>query len=380
MRYYSLADELWIQIPFVMKTTMILAVTVMIVLLSIRVYHTPGQQPTVHVHQVAQHSIALYHSENLYIEPPSEKYRYTSLQLYPIFASPFFLTHHKHLGPYRSLQEALDQKKIVITELTGKEDQHTAPSATQEQDRVLDEAEVNRLFVENISSDTIIILGGEVVRGGKQDRMIAQDFIVLPHSGKLDIAVYCVEHGRWTGSEALADANFEIAMDVAPNKVRKAAKAAAPQEKVWEEVADLNKGLDVSAPTEALAFGVADSKMVESIQPYKKQLEKIDWPEGVVGVIAVMGNEIVGLDIFAQHQLFIKYYPSLLSSYCSDAYAIRNSAMMPYAEVQSFLNTLINTEAAFAKGIREHGTQLEHHGYRIHGAVYGDGADKGSDR
>src|SRR3989337_1649937 len=233
----------------VMKTTIILAVAVMIVLLCMRVYHTPGQQPTVHVHQVAQHSNAIYHSENLYTEPPSEKYRYASLQLYPIFASSFFLTHHQHLGPYLSLEEALDKKKIIITELTGKEDQHTAPSATQEHDSELDEAEVNRLFVENISSDTIIILGGEVVRGGKQDRMIAQDFMVLPHSGKLDIAVYCVEHGLWAGAEETAI--FQIAMDVAPNKVRRAAKAAAPQEKVWEEVADLNTDLEVNAPTDA---------------------------------------------------------------------------------------------------------------------------------
>src|SRR5688572_7244380 len=90
VRYYSLAEELWRQIPLVMKTTIILAVAVMIVLLCIRVYQTPGQQPTVHVHQVAQHSIAIYHSENLYTEPPSEKYRYSSLQLYPIFASSFF--------------------------------------------------------------------------------------------------------------------------------------------------------------------------------------------------------------------------------------------------------------------------------------------------
>ena len=359
-----------------MKTTIILAVAVMIVLLCIRVYQTPGKQPTMHVHQVAQHSIGIYHSENLSIEQPSEKYRYGSLQLYPIFASSFFLTYHEQLGPYLSLQEALDQKKIVITELTAKEDQQTAPSAAQG-DRSLDEADVNKLFVENISSDTIIILGGEVVRGGKQDRMIAQDFMVLPHSGKLDIAVYCVEHGRWTGSEV---GDFEIAMDVAPNKVRKAAKADAAQEKVWDEVAHLNRSLDASAPTEALASALADGEMKESIQPYKKQLEKIDWPESVVGVIAVMGNEIVGLDIFAQHLIFSKYYPSLLSSYCSDAYALRDDAMMPYVEVQSFLNTLISDDAKFSKRIHEHGTQLEHHGYRIHGAVYGDDAEKGSDR
>jgi hypothetical protein len=54
--------------------------------------------------------------------------------------------------------------------------------------------------------------------------------------------------------------------------------------------------------------------------------------------------------------------------------------MMPYVEVQSFLNTLISNEAAFDKRILEHGAQLQHHVYRIHGAVYGDGADKGRHR
>src|SRR5688500_898469 len=281
-----------IQIPFIMKTTIIL-VAVVIVLLCIGVYHTPGQQSTAHIHQIAQYSDAIYHSKNLHTEPPSEKYRYNNLQLYPIFASSFFLTHHQHLGPYLSLGEALDQKKIVITELTSKEDQHAASSAIQEQDGERDEAEVNRLFVENISSDTIIILGGEVVRGGKQDRMIAQDFMILPHSGKLDIAVFCVEHGRWSASEETA--NFEIAMDVAPNKIRKAVKDQAPQEKVWAEVADMSADLEIHAPTEALAAAVADGKMDEAIQPYKEHLNKIDWPEGVVAVIATMGDEIVGL-------------------------------------------------------------------------------------
>jgi hypothetical protein len=297
------------------------------------------------------------------------------LQLYPIFASSFFLSHHQHLGPYLSLEEALDQKKIVITELTGKDNQETARSTTQDHESELDEAEVNRLFVENISSDTIIILGGEVVRGGKQDRMIAQDFMVLPHSGKVDIAVYCVEHGRWMMSEASAD--FKIVMDVAPNKVRKAAKATAAQEKVWEEVANLNADLEISAPTESLAAAVDDTKMDELLQPYKKHLNSVAWPESVVGVMAVMGKKVVGLDVFGQHQLFMKYYPSLLSSYCSDAYAVRDTTMMSYAEVQPFLKTLISNETTFDKHIREHGAQLAHHGYRIHVAIYGDDGGKG---
>lgn len=155
-----------------MKTTIIVAVVIMIFILFIRVYHTPSQQTKLDVRQVALHSTAVYHSKNLYTEPPSAKYRYGSLQLYPIFASNAFLKHHEKLGPYLSLHEALDQKKIIITELTSRGDQPTNATALHEQESELVEAEVNRLFAENISSDTIIILGGEVIRGGKQDRML----------------------------------------------------------------------------------------------------------------------------------------------------------------------------------------------------------------
>src|SRR5688572_16605244 len=251
----------------------------------------------------------------------------------PSLPHRFFLTYHQHLGPYLSLQEALDQKEIVITELTGKEGQNTAPSATQEHDSELDEAEVNTLFIENISSDTIIILGGEVVRGGKQDRMIAQDFILVPHSGKIDIGVYCVEHGRWTPSEG--GAVFSVAMDIAPSKVRKAAAAPRPQEKVWEEVAELSADLEVRETTGALADALADEDLKKLIKPYKEHLQNIEWPENVVGVIAVMRNEIVGCDIFAQHELFKKYYPNLLSSYSSDAYRYDSNMASPYVQVNT---------------------------------------------
>ena len=352
-----------------MKTSIILALAVMIVFLFTKVYYSTAHQPSVKSVKEGQPS-GTYHSGNLNLEPASEKYRYESLQLYPIIASQVFLLHHQELGPYLSLHEALDQKKIIVTELTTKENRRTDAADLQEEEAGFDVAEVNRLFVENVSSNTIIILGGEVIRGGKQDRMIAEDFMIMPHNGKIDIAVYCVEHGRWSGSDA--DAVFSIVMDVAPNKVRRAAKQAAPQEEIWAEIQELNEDLDVNAPTQALGSAVSDSKMETSMQPYKDHLGKIEWPQRVVGVIAVMGNEILGLDVFAKHDLFIKYFPSLLSSYCSDAYGHRDSGMMPYEEVQSFFNILIRSEQLFEKRIQENGTQLKHKEFRIHAAVYGD--------
>jgi len=59
-------------------------------------------------------------------------------------------------------------------------------------------AEVNRLVLVNNSKHPLILLAGEVVTGGKQDRVVAKDRIVPPESDPVDLSVFCVEHGRWT--------------------------------------------------------------------------------------------------------------------------------------------------------------------------------------
>jgi hypothetical protein len=79
--------------------------------------------------------------------------------------------------PLITLQEAMAQKKVVVHE-TG---------------------QVNELAVENVSADAdVYIQSGDIVKGGRQDRMISQDFIVPARSGKVPIASFCVEQGRWS--------------------------------------------------------------------------------------------------------------------------------------------------------------------------------------
>jgi hypothetical protein len=351
-----------------MKATLFTIIVVVVFLLVwIKSLHTPAREGGIPAMEVTYRIQDVYSPEHLQLEGESDLYRYDDLQLYPVFASQAFLNHHQHLGPYRSLQEALDKKEIVITELFG-ERRQPGDNTSLDENFGNEEPDVNTLFIENISSDTIIILGGEIVKGGKQDRMIAQDFMVMPHSGKIDIAVYCVEHGRWTPSEDVAV--FQVAMDIAPNKIRKAAAAPEAQKKVWDEVADLSADLEVHGTTGALADALADEEMMASIKPYKEHLQGIDWPENVVGVIAVMGNEIVGCDIFAQHQLFKKYYPSLLSSYSSDAYKSNDNVASPYAQVHAFLQNLIGKKDAIDSYVQTQGTQLKHGKFRIHVAAF----------
>src|SRR6185312_12248699 len=66
-------------------------------------------------------------------------------------------------------------------------------------------AEVNRLVLVNSSKRPLILLAGEVVTGGKQDRVVGKDRIVPAESDPVDLSVFCVEPGRWVASSAKFD-------------------------------------------------------------------------------------------------------------------------------------------------------------------------------
>ena len=96
-----------------------------------------------------------------------------------------------------------------------------------------DGAEVNRLVLVNNSKRPLILLAGEIVTGGKQDRVIGKDRIVPAESDPIDLSVFCVEPGRWTATKANFG-SFDSAM--AQPAVRGRAMADKNQEMVWSEV------------------------------------------------------------------------------------------------------------------------------------------------
>ena len=57
---------------------------------------------------------------------------------------------------------------------------------------------VNELTVENLGNDEVFVQAGDIVKGGRQDRVLSVDLLLPPHSGQVSIAAFCVEHGRWS--------------------------------------------------------------------------------------------------------------------------------------------------------------------------------------
>jgi hypothetical protein len=209
-------------------------------------------------------------------------------------------------------------------------------------------ASVNQLVLINRSKRPLLLLAGELVSGGKQDRIIGKDRIVPVGAEPLPLDVFCVEHGRWTGSSS----QFTASKTIVHPSVREQA-VEQKQDEVWAAVGGASAGaaasLSASAPAASAPLinpgSVAETVMVEApTQSYRKIYEgrrvggSVDTfvdqvqrrfarataglkGERVVGVIVAYGGEVAWSDIFASSDLFHQYWSKLLRSYAVEALA-----------------------------------------------------------
>jgi hypothetical protein len=166
--------------------------------------------------------------------------------------------------------------------------------------------------VKNRSSRPLLLLGGEVILGGQQDRIIGKDTLVPPKE-TVSVEVYCVEHGRWNGAAA-----FTSSGGVADSKLRVRAKYRSNQGQVWEEVAKKTESLgaqSASGTYRGLAVGDPGKK---ATAPYRAHivgaLDALPERERLVGIVAAINGRIVSADIFADPKLFAAYRDRLLDS------------------------------------------------------------------
>lgn len=196
-------------------------------------------------------------------------------------------------------------------------------------------ASVNELLFSNKSSDTLFLMAGEIVTGGRQDRMIAKDMLIPPGTDSVAVAVYCVEHGRWSykGEEQ----QFKGYLCVASNAVRGEAMKGKGQNAVWESVDKLHAKSMVSSSTQAYAALVEHHETAGELQQYLKAFESpFSGDTIVVGLLAVSGDKVLACDIFANHQLFAQAYPSLLQAHAVDAIANGAAVSIDEAAVKEF--------------------------------------------
>ena len=251
--------------------------------------------------------------------------RHGNLTIFPVVTSQSHDTNN-----FLTLDEGIRSGEVIVSEagmirplIRGPQPPTLRPPGAQ----------VNQLVLVNNSKRPLILLAGEILTGGKQDRVVGKDRIVPPESDPIDLAVFCVEPGRWVATKS----NFgSFPAQMAQPSVRRSAMAEQDQQKVWA---------DVRASAAAMGSSVGGAlaaREIESTSSYagvmgneevKQRVEAVAGPleqsyQGVmrelrdrnaVGVVVAVNDQIIWADLFASTTLLEKYWPKLIRSYAAEA-------------------------------------------------------------
>jgi hypothetical protein len=268
-----------------------------------------------------------------------------------------------------SLDEGLRSGDVVVGESGSVQPLIRRPGQVRHPN---DGAQVNTLVLVNNSKKPLLLLAGEIVTGGKQDRVIGKDRIVPAMSDPVDLGVFCVEPGRWTGHTE----KFGAIGGIAQPKVRANAMAKKDQQQVWDSVRASNAGametveVIAASPTVDTAtaqvsrnaltemHGTTSYARVMENKAVQNEMDKIAKPiesryrslikelrdRNAVGVVVAVNGQILWADIFASTALLEKYWPKLVRSYAAEAMTQGSRAgKVSESEAQAFVDRLDGT-------------------------------------
>ncbi len=180
--------------------------------------------------------------------------------------------------------------------------------------------EVNTLKLgKKKSGKPVFMMGGEILSGAKQDRILSQDVLLPKKKGSYLLSVYCVEQGRWV----MKTEQFQTKGIMGTSKLRKTVAKKESQSNVWGEVNKKSGAMDVSSPTSNMTANYDDPKIKKKIKKLGKKLdEKIDEirdKHELIGVVATVRGEIISLDAFRNEELFTGLWDKISKSMALDA-------------------------------------------------------------
>ena len=189
------------------------------------------------------------------------------------------------------------------------------------------QATVPTLRLVNKGELPVLIIDGEEVIGGLQNRVVNTSLLVPP-AGDFELPVSCVEHGRWresgqdlgAGETAYPRLRGQKAEQVTASYATRGVPVA-DQGAVWAEVADRHQRVGAHSDTGAMRDAYAEREA-----DLLRAQEQLRCPaDGPVGVIALVGGRAACADIFDRAETLRAYWPRLVRSYTLEALGARSA-------------------------------------------------------
>lgn len=250
---------------------------------------------------------------------------------------------------YMTLADALEKKVFVIHETKS----------------------VNALTMENLSTEEVLILSGDILKGGQQDRVAQFDQIVPPKSGKVALAVFCVEHTapRWGAEPTEKDKTFHSSPgQICTSALRLANRHKGLQGEVWSSVAkaqgslSMNAGRDVKTKESdsSLALSLGVKEVQEAVDRYITKLQPTFKDKNdVLGFAFAINGKVYSADIYGSPSMFQMVWPRLLHASAVEAFAdLQKDKTFTAASVENLKSFLKEADSGKATAAKDVGKEI----------------------
>jgi hypothetical protein len=165
---------------------------------------------------------------------------------------------------------------------------------------------VNELQAVNGGPRPVLLLEGEELVGGRQNRMLSNHVLIAPNQ-TVRLSVSCVERGRWAFNGTRR--GFQPSGRLAPATLR-----SQDQQQVWQGVQTRLRQTRTRSSTEALsaAFDTQES----ALERLRRELRPLT---GQVGMVALLGDSVISLELLASHELYRSAHDKLLAALALEA-------------------------------------------------------------
>jgi len=287
--------------------------------------------------------------DRLYVDYDSAR-TYKHLKIIPI--------RHKAPGGGRmqpeviSLSNALQQGLAVVSE--------RGTASTEN---------VHWLRINNNSDKAIFVGSGEVILGGRQDRMIIKDTLLQPSPRDQYVPVMCVEEGRWSDKEKkFAYFNY------ATPRLRKVLGQSNNQVVIWREILGHLDNNGVASPTFAYAARRLDKNFAPQVEEYMawftEQFKNSD--STITGIVCMSGDRVIGCDIYAGTNLFYDQLQALLPGYIEEAISYGKPVTVTDEHVKAYLDPILTDETSQHEYLKKNGKIYRYKEKVIHITGYGE--------
>ena len=222
---------------------------------------------------------------------------------------------------------------------------------------------VHYLRINNNTDKNIYIAAGEIMAGGRQDRMITRDTLLAPSGHDQYVYVMCVEEGRWSDKEK------KFAYDGFANPaLRKVLDKSHNQPLVWQEIGRQIETSKLKTKSDAYLSHFADKKL----QPFQDEYFKFfqdkfrHMDSTICGFVAVSGDTVLGSDIFANTSLFYSMLEPLLKGYCDQAFFTGKPVTLADDQVKKYMDKVLTDEKTQEEFLKDNGKIFRQGKHVIH--------------